>query len=82
MCMVLCQEFEESLPSGSLLSNYGGVVYTENVSNKYGACERYRKHVMKLEVCIWCVLNLFSTFQSVFIANPHNDPEMKLSYQF
>lgn len=82
MCMVLCQEFEDSLPSGGLLSNYGGVVCTEDVSNKYGAHEHYRKDVMKLEICIWCVLNLFSTFQSVFIANPHNDPEMKLSYQF
>ena len=104
MCMVLCQEFEESLPSRSLLSNYGGIVwqpilvflpgkshgqwnlvgyspqghkeldmteqlhlvYTENVSNKYGAYEHYRKHVMKLEICIWCVLNMFRTFQSFF----------------
>jgi len=120
MCMVLCQEFEESLPSRSLLSNYGGIVwqptpvflpgkshgqwnlvgyspwghkeldmteqlhlvYTENVSNKYGACEHYRKDVMKLEICIWCVLNMFRTFQSFFIAHLHNDPGKKLSYQF
>ena len=27
MCMVLCQEFEKSLPSRSLLSNYGGIVW-------------------------------------------------------
>lgn len=70
MCMVLCQEFEESLHSRSLLSNYGGIVYKENVSNKYGACEHYRKDVMKLEIFIWCVLNLFRTFQSFFKANP------------